>query len=458
METVILYAYYETNKTIENLNFFLNIGINENDKCLYVIVINGYKCSVELPNYKNCIILKRENIGYDFGAHNYGLEYLKLNNLEFKYYLFINCSVIGPFIPSYYPKNLHWSNIFISKLSDTTKLIGTTISCLPDFDYSFGPKVGGYCFATDSVGLSLLIKNNIFVNHTDKTNAIYAEYRLSDTILNNGYNIDCLLYKYQNINWLDKNNWNLYNNIFPDRQNTYFGISIHPFEVVFHKWYWAHHPNNLVNYEYVNTYKNWKLSNIITTQNFYNNDIPFNSPFSKISLNIDNDLEYGILYAIINKKKYVIIDKCNKNIDIDKLNNIDFIKNIKFFDKDNIYINIIKAEYGVKNIFTIDVTDKIKNYFMLNGKLPNISNMNIYFGEDPCLNIDKYLYLEYSINNFIINDIIEENYMYLENIINLKYLKEDICLNDNYEFKSNSKTEIQLFINIINIIKTIELY
>lgn len=261
MRTAILYAYYETQYTKFNLDFYSKIGITESNDLFYIIVINGYNCTVDLPKLDNLIILKRENSGFDFGAHNHALEWLTNNNMTFDYYIFLNASVVGPFLPSYYPKSLHWSNIFIDKLTEKVKLVGTVISCLPPTDLGgFGPKVGGYCFATDSVGLDILKKHGgIFSQHNDKISAIVAEYNVSNAIIRDGYTIDCLMYRYENVDWTDKNNWILYNNVFPDRLNSNDGISIHPFEVVFQKYYWAHHGNNLIFYDYCKKYADWKL-------------------------------------------------------------------------------------------------------------------------------------------------------------------------------------------------------
>lgn len=264
MDTVILYAYYETPRTIFNIDFYTKIGIEKSDNIFYVITINGYNCSVDLPDLPNVIILKRENIGFDFGAHGYALEWLANNNMIFKSYIFLNASVVGPFLPTYYPKSLHWSNIFISKITDEVKLVGTSISCLPKSDAGgFGPKVAGYCFATDDIGLNILLNNKtIFVNHETKFNAIMAEYGLTSAIMTAGYTIDCLMYRYENVDWTDKNNWNLSEDVFPDRLDTNDGISLHPFEVVFQKWYWEHHPQRLIFYNYCKKYADWKFKSV----------------------------------------------------------------------------------------------------------------------------------------------------------------------------------------------------
>jgi hypothetical protein len=47
-----------------------------------------------------------------------------------------------------------------------------------------------------------------------------------------------MIRKYQNIDWRDSNNYNLNNNKHPSRKNSFYGNSINPYEVIFHKWYW----------------------------------------------------------------------------------------------------------------------------------------------------------------------------------------------------------------------------
>src|SRR5439155_21004241 len=155
------YAYYETSHSIKNLEYFSKIGITNNEDILYVIIINGHKCSIELPNYNNCIVLKKDNTGFDFGAHYFGIQYLKekfkcdVNEFPYDYFIFLNAGVIGPFLPSYYPNDLHWINIFTSKINDHVKLIGTTIVCLPPYDSGgYGPRIEGFCFGTDKIGLN----------------------------------------------------------------------------------------------------------------------------------------------------------------------------------------------------------------------------------------------------------------------------------------------------------------
>ncbi len=240
-----------------NLSFFIKKELSYKDNIDYIIVINGhnYDESIKFPDLlDNLIIIKRDNIGFDFGGHNSGLEYLKKNNKTYDYYFFMNSGVIGPILPHYFTET-HWTDIFIKKINDKVKLVGTTIVCLPSYDAGgYGPKVEGFFFMTDKIGLELLInQKNIFFDHPDKYSAIvYGEYGLSNCILKNGYSIDCMLSKYQNIDWTDPKNYSLNNNNHPSRKNSFYGNSINPYNVIFHKWYW--HGLENVNFDIIKQY------------------------------------------------------------------------------------------------------------------------------------------------------------------------------------------------------------
>ncbi len=98
-------------------------------------------------------------------------------------------------------------------------------------------------------------QKTIFCNHYDKCSAIdNGEYGLSNCILNNGYNIDCMLSKYKNIDWNDVKDHDLNNLIHPSRKNSFYGKSIDPYEVIFHKWFW--HGQETVNFDIIEKYVN----------------------------------------------------------------------------------------------------------------------------------------------------------------------------------------------------------
>jgi hypothetical protein len=256
MSSIIIYTYFSSHSSDYNLNFFVKKELSYKDNIDYIIVINGYNYdkTIQFPNLPNLTILKRENEGYDFGGHNYALEYIEKIPKTYDYYFFMNSGVIGPIIPHYFTET-HWTKVFIKKINERVKLVGTTIVCLPDSDVGgYGPKVEGFFFMVDNIGLNLLKKQkNIFCNHNSKYSAIVnGEYGLSNCILKNGFLIDCMLPKYQNIDWSNNDNYNLNNNIHPSRKNSFYGYSINPYDVIFHKWYW-HNANN-VSFEIIKQY------------------------------------------------------------------------------------------------------------------------------------------------------------------------------------------------------------
>lgn len=257
MKILISYSYYETDIAKYNLDFFIKKGIINDPNILYVFVINGFNCSINIPVLDNVKIIKRENTGYDFGAHYAALESEKDNSSIYDYYIFLNSGVFGPILP-HYLSGYKWYMPFINKINTSVKLVGTSIVCLPESDAGgYGPKVEGFFFVTDSIGLNLLLQDgNVFKIHENKYSAIvYGEYGLSNIILNSGYSIDCMLHKYQDINWLDKSNWTCNNNQHPSRKNSFYGKSINPYEVIFHKWKWIYN-NDSIHYDIIEEYVN----------------------------------------------------------------------------------------------------------------------------------------------------------------------------------------------------------
>ena len=256
MKSVIIYTYYTTPSSDYNLNFFVSREISARGNIDYIIVINGYVCDekIKFPQIENLTILKRENTGYDFGGHHYALEHLKELYLTYDYYFFMNSSVIGPILPHYF-REKHWTSVFINKINERVKLVGTSIVCLPKWDSGgYGPKVEGFFFMTDSLGLYLLQKEgNIFCNHKDKIDAVVnGEYGMSNCILRKGFSIDCMLPRYQNIDWRDSANYSLNNQLHPSRKDSFYGKSINPYDVIFHKWFW--HNAGSVNFNIVEQY------------------------------------------------------------------------------------------------------------------------------------------------------------------------------------------------------------
>jgi len=339
MSSVIIYTYFQSISSDYNLYYFINNEITYKKNIDYIIIINGYDYNkyILFPTLPNLTVLFRENIGYDFGGHNHALNYLLINKKYYNYYFFMNSSVIGPIIIK---PTQHWTKIFINKINNNVKLVGTTIVCLPRNDAGgFGPKVEGFFFMTDSIGLKLLQQaKTIFCNHSNKKNAIVnGEYGLSNCIFKNGYTIDCMLNKYKNIDWTNPKNYYLNKNLHPSRKNSFYNESINPYEVIFHKWYW--HNERFVNFDIVNRFVK---KNMLYSQ-FY------------------KDIYFNILKLSIQTKSYDL--NHIKFIEKDVLLNI----KIELLINPNMKLNIIP----IKKIDISNDNQTVKPIVKVNVKSPN---------------------------------------------------------------------------------------
>jgi hypothetical protein len=112
---VCFYAYYEKDEMYkENLVYFLNNG-GILDNIDYYIIING-ECTVNIPDLKNIIVIKKQNTGYDFGAWQHAIKkYMKLNYYD--YYIFLNSSIRGPIIDD----NKIWLDEFLELLMNSNE-------------------------------------------------------------------------------------------------------------------------------------------------------------------------------------------------------------------------------------------------------------------------------------------------------------------------------------------------
>ena len=248
MKTLIIYSLYE--ETSET-DFFLKNGIINNLDTDYVFVVNdlNFKPSnVFLDAQKKlgsrCRLILRDNIGYDFGGYSCVVDTFtkegKINSYE--YFVFLNQTVTGPFFPSWYkdPEN-NWAKLFTEKINEETKLVGISINCfykdmgLKEFIYQ--PHVQSMLFATDKVGLNLLVEYSIFDYPNIHTSKIWIvmdkEIKMSRIMLENNYNIACMLSCSNGCDFRKGKPSNAWEDpLFP---NLYFEENVHPYETIFIK-------------------------------------------------------------------------------------------------------------------------------------------------------------------------------------------------------------------------------
>lgn len=172
---------------------------------------------------------------------------------KYKYFIFVNSSVVGPFMPMYCKRK--WTDIFIEELNEqdienNVKILGPTINAsggiemLPNGNYKgitvpvqHGAHVQSYLFCIERNTLELLIQKKIFENENEyeyeyeyshdnmngnkngkkkgnklieyyKTmsffDAIRKEISMSRIIINNGWNIGSMLRMYRNVDFTFK--------------------------------------------------------------------------------------------------------------------------------------------------------------------------------------------------------------------------------------------------------------
>ena len=219
MRTLCILALHEYNLNVE---FFIKHGLIEDPNVDFYFAVNDPDLQMTVPGVT---VINRKNEGLDFGAWS---EVLLTNNLyqRYDYFVLLNSTVRGPFLPVWADVK-NWTELFIRKLNDQVKLVGTTVCTLTDH-----PHVQSMLLVTDRVGLQVGIDTGIFsMDFTCKNIIIEKEIGYSTEILKAGYNIACMLKALDGVDFRLKKTG--YNGFFMER--SYFGASVHPYEVIFPK-------------------------------------------------------------------------------------------------------------------------------------------------------------------------------------------------------------------------------
>lgn len=234
---LILYATHEIS---DNLLFFCRNGYIEQDNHDFIFIFNNPTLKINFLSKKpNVRVINRVNIGIDFGAWTETLlksENNKLLYQNYDYFILINSTIRGPFLtPEQQQQKILWTDIFINKLDEKTKLVGSTInlqSCGRVKNYK--PHVQSMLLVTDRIGLEVGIKHKIFnkqeINMNKHDIITKKEIGFSTAILENNYNIACLSRSYNDIDFrsdktINKTNFREFDNV----------CSMNPLAVIFIK-------------------------------------------------------------------------------------------------------------------------------------------------------------------------------------------------------------------------------
>ncbi len=208
--TAVIYHYFERDLTYKNnLIYFLSVGILKDVD--YFIMISG-ECTVALPDWPNVTYIKIENWNNDFGGYIKFFQVTQSDKYEF--FVFINSSVRGPFLPNY--SESRWVNAFTDRLRGDVHLVGASINILPEsathtrrFSATYGyepPFVHAQttAYALSAAAARYLIDIGFYAverNLTKKEVIVHYELRLSQEIIRHGWNIGSFLPGYDGLNY-----------------------------------------------------------------------------------------------------------------------------------------------------------------------------------------------------------------------------------------------------------------
>lgn len=252
--TLVVYSYRNTDpEALSNLQFFLSNVLKPQDAARYVVVVDhgldqlGHFSTIALPHLpKNAEYLSIRGcfeLGH-VGKVIFGQSKVQIDIKQYKYFVWLDSTVRGPFLPSYLTNLSNspiWHTLLTARLTSTVKLVGATIDCSPvslqqDTSMRVLPHVESTLMATDRVGLKLMQEAGCFECHSTWREAkVKGEVAGSAAILQAGYNLDCLMLRYQGVNWQDNTKWRCGNMISPHQEGTYDGTSLSPLEVMFVK-------------------------------------------------------------------------------------------------------------------------------------------------------------------------------------------------------------------------------
>jgi hypothetical protein len=233
---LVIYVFADTHSLSKsNLEYFIRVAVLKTKNVDYYIILQqindthvNEKSLPKLPSY--AYYIQHENKCFDLGTIGWFILSGKINRNNYKYFIFLNSSVRGPYLVSYYQLN-EWYYAFTNRLNDYVKLVGPTISC------QTSPHVQSYFWATDNKGLTLLLNDkNIFACHKTQVQTIYnAEIPATQVIFKAGFGIDSLMKKYQGFDFRVNGNRDCFRMQNPTSDKNVDGISLDPFELVFIK-------------------------------------------------------------------------------------------------------------------------------------------------------------------------------------------------------------------------------
>lgn len=130
------------------------------------------------PNVRQ---VSHPNACFDWGTFGWVVESGSVDVARYRYILFLNSSVRGPFLPPYWPPELHWTDVFTTRLTSSVKLVGSTISCEGSWrggvltgEKRQNPHVQSYVVAMDQTALGVLRRDGgVLACHDNYFDAVW---------------------------------------------------------------------------------------------------------------------------------------------------------------------------------------------------------------------------------------------------------------------------------------------
>jgi hypothetical protein len=190
-KTLVLYTF---NVAYYRVEYFIKHAVFQAHDVDFWFIISDGKDSCErygIPEYAR--VIHRDNRGFDFGAWSDALLGEPGAYAGYDRFIFVNSSVIGPILPSYYKGR--WTDIYLDGLRDGIRLFGSSIN------FGTNPRdhahVQSYIFTMDLetlehlIGTGIFTKTTYFTTHNDAIQN--QEIKMSRDVLAKGWNIGSLL-------------------------------------------------------------------------------------------------------------------------------------------------------------------------------------------------------------------------------------------------------------------------
>ena len=255
--TLVVYVYGETHASAtDNLVFFIRTAVRSSHDADYYFILQQIRNKVfdekTLPPLPpNAHYLQHEDKCFDLGTIGWFLSSGRVDTTKYKYFIFLNSSVRGPFTVAYYYDPV-WYSIFTRRLNNYIRLVGCTFNCDPS------PHIQSYLWAMNPATYHFLTNTSkVFTCHKTFRGTINeGEVAASGTLLHAGYGIESMMTKYRGLDLRAAFMKNCPYGANPTPNRAVDGVTLDPYEVIFVKVKAGHHDyqNNL---QRVSVYEKW---------------------------------------------------------------------------------------------------------------------------------------------------------------------------------------------------------